>query len=121
MEIRYKGVQYDLPAAVTERAQKKILGLRKYLRGDGAQAHVYVELGKEAPAQQNGPIWLARINFSYQGAFYRAEALEESIDNAIDEATNELAKELRRSKKKQESLFKRGGMMFKSLVRGFQN
>jgi len=121
MEIRYKGVQYDLPAAVTEKAQKKLLGLRKYLGGDDAHARAYVELGKEAPAQQTGRIWLARINFSYQGAFYRAEALEESIENAIDEATNELGKELRRSKKKQENLFKKGGLMFKSFARGFQS
>jgi len=117
MEIRYKGVQYDLPQAVTDKAQKKILALKKYLRGDDHLARVYVELGKEAPAQQTGRIWLARINFSYRGTLYRAEALEESIENAIDRATGELGKELRRAKKKQESLFKRGGLMFKSMVR----
>jgi len=118
MEIRYKGVQYDLPHAVTDRAQKKLLALKKYLGGDDQLARAYVELGKEVGDQQSGRIWLARINFSYRGTLYRAEALEESIENAIDRASGELAKELRRSKKKNESLFKKGGLMFKTFARG---
>ena len=117
MEIRYKGLHYDLPAAVTEKAEKKILSLKKYLGKDEPVAEAYIELGKETPAQHTGRIWVARINFEYQGTLYRAEALEESIENAIDEAVNELGKELRRAKKKNESLIRKGGAFFKSLTR----
>lgn len=116
MQIRYKGIHYDLPAAVTERAGKKIQALRKYLSRDAENASAYVELGKTTNAHQTGPIWQALINFTYRGTLYRAEAVEETIENAIDSATNELGKELRRAKKKQESLIRRGGSFFKSLT-----
>lgn len=118
MEIRYKGLQYDLPAPVTDRAQKKLLALKKYLKGNDEVAHAYVELGKETEAHQTGRIWLARINFTHNGTMYRAEACEETIENAIERATDELAKELRRSKKKNESLLRKGGLMFKNLIHG---
>lgn len=119
MEIRYKGLQYDLPHAVTDKAQKKLLALKKYLGRDADNARAFVELGRETTAHQTGRIWVARINFSTRGTLYRAEAIEESIENAIDEAANELGKELRRAKRKRVNLFKEGGVMFKSLVRGF--
>ncbi|HYE23183.1 MAG TPA: HPF/RaiA family ribosome-associated protein [Candidatus Paceibacterota bacterium] len=119
MEIRYKGLQYDLPQAVTDKAQKKLLGLKKYLGTDADTARAYVELGRETTAHQSGRIWVARINFSTRGTLYRAEATEETIENAIDEASNELAKELRRAKRMRVNLFKRGGLMFKSFSRGF--
>lgn len=121
MEIRYKGLQYDLPAVVTEKAQKKLLSLTKYLGKDADLARAYVELGRETTAHQSGRIWVARINFSTRGTLYRAEALEENIENAIDTAVNELGKELRRAKKKNESLFRKGGLMFKSLNRDLAN
>lgn len=104
---------------MTDKAQKKLRALRKYLGRDADVARAYVELGKETTAHQTGRIWVARINFSTPGTLYRAEATEESIENAIDEATNELAKELRRAKRMRTNLFKRGGLMFKTLARGF--
>lgn len=119
MEIRYKGLQYDLPHAVTEKAQKKLLALKKYLGRDADNARAYVELGRETNAHQSGRIWVARINFSSRGTLYRAEATEETIENAIDEASNELGKELRRAKRKNENLFKKGGLVFKTFARGF--
>lgn len=119
MEIRYKGLQYDLPQAVTDKAQKKLLALKKYLGRDADNARAYVELGRETTAHQSGRIWVARINFSSRGTFYRAEATEETIENAIDEAANELGKELRRAKRKNVNLFKKGGLTFKSFARGF--
>lgn len=121
MEIRFKGINYDLPAPVTERAQKKIQALKKYLGKDADNAHAYVELGKISEAHQTGPIWQAMINFSTPRAFFRAEAVEETIENAIDEATNELGKEMRRSKKRNETLVRKGGAFFKSLTRRMQS
>lgn len=119
MQIRFKGIHYDLPATITERAQKKLSSIRKYLGRDADTARAYVELGKISEAHQTGPIWQALINFSFRGGAFRAEAVEETIENALDRATGELAKEVRRSKKKQESLIRRGGALFKMLSQRF--
>lgn len=119
MQIRFKGIHYDLPAAITERTQKKLSQLRKYLGRDAETARAYVELGKISEAHQTGPIWQTLINFSYRGGAFRAEAVEESIENAIDRATGELAKEIRRNKKRHESLVRRGGAVFKLLAQRF--
>ena len=113
MEIQYKGLQYDIPASVSERADRKLIALKKYLGRQDVVSQAFVELGREAGSHISGRIWLARINFMHDGTQYRAEALEESIEKAIDQATDELGKELRRSKKKSESLLRKNGLSFK--------
>lgn len=120
MEIRFKGLHYDLPAAVTDRAQKKLKALSKYLGKDADLASAYVELGRLSEAHQTGPVWQALINLSVPGTSYRAEALEETIENAIDKTTEELSKEIRRARSRERSLMRRGGVLLKSLAQGFQ-
>jgi len=118
MDIRYKGLQYDLPEAVTDRAQKKLFGLRKYLGNEDAPVQVYVELGKETDAHQSGRIWIARINLTNNGTLFRAEATEENIETAIDHAVGELGTELQKAKQKNESMMRKGGTFFKDFMRG---
>lgn len=116
MDIRFKGLQYDIPQIISERAAKKLKAVEKYI-DSGSAASAYVELGRESAAHQTGPIWQALINLTIDGRPFRAEATEETIENAIDRAVEDLAREVRRSKKKSESLIRRGGQAIKRLMR----
>lgn len=118
MEIRFKGLHYDLPQEITERAQRKLLTLTKYLGSEADLASAYVELGKLSEAHQTGNVWQAIINLSVPGHTYRAEALESSMENAIDRTIDELSKEIRKARTKDRSLMRRGGLLLKSLMQG---
>ncbi len=117
MEIRYRGLQYDLPDTVTNQARKKLFALKKYLANQEAVTQVYVELGKETDAHHAGRIWLARINLTHEGQLFRAEALEENVENALDHAISELGGELKKAKQRNESLLRKGGAFLKSFIR----
>lgn len=117
MEIRYRGLQYDLPDTVTNQAKKKLFALKKYLGHQDSLTHVYVELGKETDAHHAGKIWLARINLTHEGQLFRAEALEENIETALDHAIVELGAELKKAKQRNESLVRKGGAFLKSFMR----
>ena len=119
MEIRYKGIQYEIPTRTAERAAKKLEALQKYCPVDPSLVSAYVELGKETEAHHTGKIWKAMVNMNVDGTVYRAEALEESIENAIDRVSNELSKELRKARSKNTTLARRGGGFLKSLTRRF--
>jgi len=121
MDISFKGTQYDLPEQVTERTSSKLQAIRKYLGGYDDTTHVYVELGKETNAHQSGEIWFASATVASNGENYMAKAVEENIDNAVDRMIDELSKEIRRSKEKDRSLFRKGGLAIKNMMRGMRS
>lgn len=116
MDIRFKGLQYEIPQVISDRAEKKLKAVEKYI-DSGSVASAYVELGRETDAHQSGRVWQSLINLTIDGQLFRAEATEESIENAIDRSVEDLAREVRRSKKKGESLLRRGGATLKRLMR----
>ncbi len=120
MQIHFKGTNYDLPAAISLLAKKKVESLTKYIGKAKDSARAYVDLGKETGAHENGNIWRADINFDVDGNRFYAKAVEESIEKAIDKATAELASELQTFRKRQQSLMKKGGGILKSLMRGLE-
>ena len=118
MQIHFKGTNYELTPEISEHATKKLQGLRKYLKRAHEMAYVYVDLGKETEAHQNGRIWYADINLEWNGEKFYAKALEETLENAVDKATNELKSALQSAREKRQSLVRKGGGMFKSLMQG---
>jgi ribosome-associated translation inhibitor RaiA len=123
MEIHFKGIGYELISPeVTERATRKLVALKKYLRRGEATTHVFVDLSKESGAHQSGDIWAATINLTAAatGQRYNARAVESTIENALDRAIEDMAKEIRRDKKKNETLLRRGGNLMKSWMQGFE-
>lgn len=121
MQIHFKGTNYELTTEVSTHARKKIEGLRKYLGRRDENAHAYVDIGKETEAHANGRIWRTDINFDANGTRFYAKAVEETLEGAIDEAVSDLARELHTAQKRQLSLVRKGGAMWKSIIRGFQS
>jgi ribosomal subunit interface protein len=117
MHIQFKGTNYELAADVTARAERKIGQLKKYLGKRSEPTQVFVELGKDTGAHQSGAIWRTRINLIVVGVQHHAEAVAETMEAAIDKATSDLRSELQRATRKNESLFRKGGAMMKSLLR----
>lgn len=103
-------VDYTLQELIT----KKLTTLQKYF----ADIHgLYeIEFRKDAP-RIHGPVHVVEVNLSYNGAFYRAKATEESFERAIDVVRNELDAEIRRLHKKRNNLFLKGARRLKEMMR----
>lgn len=122
MQITYKGTNYEITSEIRTFAEKKLSALNKFEgKNVSTEALLYVELGRETEAHQNGRVWRAELNFDKEGSRFRATATEESLEHAIDRAIVELSRELRTAKSQKESLGKRGGAMLKSMLRGFRS
>jgi len=119
MQINFKGTNYNLTSEITSHATKKLESVRKYLGRARHTAFAYVDLGKETEAHQNGRIWYADINLEADGQRFYARALEETLETAIDKSVHELKSELQTAREKRQSLARKGGVMFKSLMQGF--
>lgn len=120
MQIHFKGTNYELTPAISEHATKKLQGIRKYLKKKSPDtSYVYIDLGKESEAHQNGRIWYADVNLEWQGNNFYAKATAETLETAIDQAVNDLKSELATATEKKQSLARKGGLMFKNLMQGF--
>ncbi|MEK7511181.1 MAG: HPF/RaiA family ribosome-associated protein [Patescibacteria group bacterium] len=119
MQINFKGTNYELTSEISTHARKKLQSVRKLLGKGTHAAFAYVDLGKETEAHQNGRIWYADINLEVSGKRYYTKATEETLENAVDKAVNELKSEILTVRKREQSLVRKGGGMFKSLMQGF--
>lgn len=119
MQLHFKGSNYEITPEISAHATKKLTSIKKHLGRGKDRAFAYVDLGKESVAHQNGRIWYADINLEWEGQKFYARAVEETLENAIDRAANELKSEIHSSRKRKQSLARKGGALFKSFIQGF--
>lgn len=115
--ISLQGTHIDLTPAMRAYAQDKVSMLEKFFDSEHDDILVEIELEKTTAHHQRGDIFRAEIMMRTPHGSYRAEAEKEDLYAAIDVAKDELAGELQRDKKKRETSVKRGGRMFKDLMR----
>ena len=121
MQTHFKGTNYELTEEIQNFTLKKLSAISKFVGKElETEAQVFVELGRETGAHTQGKVWRAEFNFDQGSKRLRAQATEELLEDAIDEAIKDLSRELRSDKSRRESLGKRGGLVLKSMLRGFQ-
>ena len=113
--ISFKATNTELDVNLQDLVDHKFLSLEKFI-GEESDVKCEVEFEK-VTASQSGQVFRVEANLWLGGKMYRAEATEDSFEKAIDEVRDELDKELRRSTKKKETLFKRGGRAIKKMMR----
>ncbi|MAZ56663.1 ribosomal subunit interface protein [bacterium] len=114
-EINYKSTNTDLESSLQELVGTKLESLGKFI-GDETDLRCEVEFEKVAP-HKSGEVHRVEVNLWVGGTMFRAEATENSFEKAVDEVRDELNKELRRTKKKQDSLVRKGGRKIKEMLR----
>ena len=113
--IQFKATNTELIGELQDILEMKLHSLEKYL-GDETNLKCEAEFEK-VTTQTSGPIYRVDVNLYVGGKMFRAESTEVSFEEAIDEVRNELDKELRRSNKKRETLFKKGGRKIKEILK----
>jgi putative sigma-54 modulation protein len=118
MNIKIRSKDFDLTPAIDEYVTKKISSLEKFLV-NGANALCEVEIGRTTSHHKSGDIFKAEVNIADPGgAQIFAMAEEADLYTAIDIVRDEAEREIVSKKNKRNTLFRRGGAVIKSLVKG---
>lgn len=115
--ISLKGLHMDITPAIRSYAEEKIRMLEKFVDSDTEDIYVEIELGKTTEHHQQGDIFRAEITMKTPRANYRAEAEKEDLYAAVDVAKDDLVLQVNEDKKKHQMNIKKGGRMFKDLMR----
>lgn len=116
MNINIKAINMELTDAIRGYVETKVKTLERFLKRD--DVFVQVEVGKITNHHKNGDVFKAEIEVTSAG--HRFFALFEGSDlyNAIDEAKEEIVREITDSKDKKKTLFKRGALSIKKMLKG---
>ncbi len=114
--ISFKGAHMDITPAIHTYAEEKLRMLEKFFDAS-EQVFVEIELGKTTEHHQRGDVFRAEITLKSPHTNYRAEAEKEDLYAAIDIAKDELDAQIKENKKKQHTNIKKGGRMFKDIMR----
>jgi ribosomal subunit interface protein len=119
MEIRTRTNDYEMTPEVDAYLGSRLAHLKKLLGSDAELARCEVVLGRDAGRPRHGAnVWFAELQVTYPGSqTFRANNRSESINGAIDDAKAELERQLTRDRKLHIKLLRKGGAMFKSLIR----
>ncbi len=117
MKINLKTKNFSLTQAIKTYLEGKLNSLDKFLPSDES-IFADVDLSKTTKHHQKGDVFRAEVNLRMPGRLIRASAIEWDLRVAIDKAKDELQKEIKTNKEKNISFNKKGGRLFKKIIRG---
>ncbi len=115
-----KATNMDLTDAISDYISKKMEMLEKFIDADDTSAHAQIEVGRTTEHHHSGDVFRAEINFSVGGKRFRAVSEQEDLYSAIDEVKDEISRSLSSHKEKKKTLFKKGAMRIKNILKGFK-
>ncbi|MBX4215672.1 ribosome-associated translation inhibitor RaiA [Candidatus Parcubacteria bacterium] len=119
MNIKIHAPDLKLTEPIADYIEKRMKALEKFLGKESAAVLVEVEVGKVSHRHRQGEVYRAEINLSMPGRQLRSEAEEADVYTAVDVAKDEMERELTSTKDKERTLFRRGAVVVKDLVKGF--
>lgn len=95
MQIMIKATDFTLTPAISEYAEKKVGGLKKYLASmDNSAVEARVEVGKITEHHHKGNIFRAEVNLKVTKHLLRAEQESDDVYAAIDLVHDELKRQI---------------------------
>lgn len=118
INFHIKTTNIDLTPEVSSQVHEKLSVIEKYLPvEDHDQVLAEVEIGLVSKKHKKGDVYKGEINVSSHGNFYRAVTKKNSVAEVIDDLKDEIGKVIKRKSNKRDSLFKKGGRLFKKMLR----
>ncbi|MFA6397685.1 MAG: ribosome-associated translation inhibitor RaiA [Candidatus Paceibacterota bacterium] len=118
MKINIKSTNMVLTEAIDDYTKKRINSLEKIISRYGGEAFFSIEVAKTTNHHKAGDIFRAEINLSINGKDFRTESTGEDLYTTIDEAKDDLARKITYFKDKKQTLFKRGAISVKKMMKG---
>ncbi|ETB63850.1 TPA: ribosome-associated translation inhibitor RaiA [Candidatus Nomurabacteria bacterium] len=117
MIINIKATNMELTPAIEDYINKKLISLEKFNK-DG-EINVYVEVGKTTNHHKQGELFKSEINLSLDGKKFFTNSEKEDLYKAIDRSEEDIVRQITSKKDKSQTLFKRGSMSVKKMLKGF--
>lgn len=116
MNIKIRSTNFELTSAINDYINKKISSLQKFLPADNILCEV--EIGRTTTHHKSGDIFRAEVNIVESGnnQIY-AVAEETDLYSAIDIVRDEAEREIVSRKNKRNTLFRRGAVKIKNLMK----
>lgn len=117
MNLNIKTTNISLTPAISEYLEKKLRSLDKFIDIDRDNVYIQAEVGKTTNHHKSGDVFKAEINLRIGGNNYRAVSEKDDLYAAIDEVKDELSRAVKSGKDKRISLFRKGALRVKNLLR----
>lgn len=106
----------DLTEAINSYVNNRLSPIEKFTKGSSVSC--YVEVGKTTNHHKQGEVFKAEIDISFNGDRFFTSSEKEDLYAAIDDAKEEIVRRITRNKNKKRTLFKRGAMSLKKMIKG---
>lgn len=110
----------ELTLAISDYVNKKIESINKFV-GLHEELIAYVEVGKTTNHHKQGDHFEAEFTVTIDGEKFFAGSEKSDLFKAIDDAKDELISRIKNSKNKKTTLFKRGALSIKKMVKGISS
>ncbi|OGI59514.1 ribosomal subunit interface protein [Candidatus Nomurabacteria bacterium RIFCSPHIGHO2_01_FULL_38_19] len=121
MQINLQGKNIELTDAIKDYVSKMVTNLEKLLSGieaSGGEVSVTFEVGKSTKHHKTGAVFHADCLINIKGEEFYSSADEEDLYRAIDVVKENLFREINKNKDRRQTLFKRGAMSVKKMLKG---
>ncbi|MCF7834172.1 MAG: ribosome-associated translation inhibitor RaiA [Candidatus Pacebacteria bacterium] len=121
MKINLQGKNIELTDQIKDYVLKRVTNLEKLLQGSEdvqSEAVVVFEVGKNTQHHKAGDVFHADCYVDINGDRFYSSADEEDLYTAVDKVRESLFKEISRNKGRKQTLFKRGAMSVKKMMKG---
>jgi len=117
--INIKATNMELTDAIREYVDKRIESIEKYIKNGILTGQV--EVGKTTNHHKQGEVFKAEIDISIDGEHFFAMSEQSDLYAAIDDAKEEIARRITSTKDRKKTLFKRGAMSVKKMLKGMSS
>lgn len=107
----------ELTSAISDYVNKKIISIDK-LVDEYKDSNIYVEIGKTTNHHKQGDYFKAEFDVTIDGEKFFAASEKSDMYKAIDDAKDQVVKRIKNNKKRKSTLFKRGAMSVKKMIKG---
>lgn len=121
MKINIQAKNMELTEAIRDYVSKKITNLEKILSGieeRGGSVVVNFEVSKSTNHHKSGEIFHTDCLIKIDGKEFYASSDKEDLYGAIDATKDTLFYEINKNKDRKQTLFKRGAMSVKKMLKG---
>jgi len=107
----------ELTSAISDYVNKRLPHIEKFIK-KGTDIIAYVEVAKTTNHHKQGDVFRAEFNIEANGNKFYTFSEKEDLFAAIDDAKNEIVRQLKTSKDRKQTLFKRGAVSIKKMMKG---
>ncbi len=119
MNINIKGTNIELTDAITDFVNKHLASIGKFVKKGTMTG--YVEIGKTTNHHKQGEVFKAEFDIQINGERYFTMAETSDLYASIEEAKEEIVRKITHTKDRKKTLFKRGALSVKKMLKGISN